>query len=305
MPNLLSATPMHLAATIAMDTVISIVVVSDRDAAQVQAALRRALNWFAVVEQACSRFDPNSELRQLLARIGEPVQVSPVLFESVRFAVHLACATGGAFDPTVGRRLEQHGFNRHYVTGEVLNSQNADAAASFRDIRFGTGRTITLRRPLVLDLGAVAKGLAIDLASCELLAFDNFCVEAGGDLFAAGHNAEGHPWQIGVQDPLDPDALATTLDISDRAVCTSGTYERRTADGSGHHLLDPRTGEPVAGLASVTVIAPTAMAADGLATAGVSFLATLGKHLFSTERWHIFNPAALALLVAVPLFGTG
>jgi thiamine biosynthesis lipoprotein len=273
-----TTTPIHQAATVAMDTVITIQVATDQNEAQFRPALQRALKWFAIVEQACSRFDPNSELRQLLGRPGEPVQVSPVLFGSVRFAVHLAHATGGAFDPTVGRRLEQHGFNRHYVTGEVLTSQNADASASFRDIRFGTGRTITLRRPLVLDLGAVAKGLAIDLASCELLAFDNFCVEAGGDLFAAGHNAEGQPWLIGVQDPRDPDALATTLDISNRAVCTSGTYERRTADGAGHHLLDPRTGEPVAGLASVTVIAPTAMAADGLATAAFVLGLDAGRH---------------------------
>jgi thiamine biosynthesis lipoprotein len=94
--------------------------------------------WFAVVEQACSRFDPNTELRQLLARPGETVQVSPVWFEAVRFAVHLARTTGGAFDPTVGRQLEQHGFNRHYLTGAVLTTEHADASASFRNIRLGT-----------------------------------------------------------------------------------------------------------------------------------------------------------------------
>ncbi len=259
--------PVHEAATIAMDTVVKIQVVTDQDEAKVRYALQRALTWFATVEQACSRFDPNSELRQLLARPGEPVKVSPVLFEAVRFAVHLARATDGVFDPTVGLRLEQHGFNRHYITGQVLTSPDVDTSAAFRDVRFGPRRTITLRRPVVLDLGAVAKGLAIDLASCELLAFENFCVEAGGDLYAAGCNAEGQPWRIGVQDPRDPDALAATLDISNRAVCTSGDYERKSRDGTGHHLLDPRTGQSAQGLASVTVVAPTAMAADGLATA--------------------------------------
>jgi thiamine biosynthesis lipoprotein len=269
----------HQVATIAMDTVVTIQVVTDQDEAKVRPALQRALKWFATIEQACSRFDPNSELRQLLAHPGEQVQVSPVLFEAVRFAVHLARATGGAFDPTVGRRLEQQGFNRHYITGQVLTSPDVDSSVSFRDVRLGAGRTITLRRPLVLDLGAVAKGLAVDLASCELIAFENLCIEAGGDLYAAGHNSEGQPWRIGVQNPRDPDALATTLDASNRAVCTSGGYERKSRDRAGHHLVDPRTGQSARGLASVTVIAPTAMAADGLSTAAFILGLDAGRRL--------------------------
>jgi thiamine biosynthesis lipoprotein len=253
------------ASTIAMDTVVSIQVVNQPDDAVVRPALQRALDWFAVVEQACSRFDPNSELRQLIARPGQPVPVSPVLFEAVRFALGLARLTGGVFDPSIGRLLERNGFNRHYVTGQTISSDSADASATYRDVRLGAGRTITLRRPLVLDLGAVAKGLAIDLAACELSAFDDFCVEAGGDLFARGQNADGQPWRIGIQDPRRPGALATTLEVSDRAVCTSGDYQRTSA--SGHHLLDPRTGRSAVELASVSVVAPTAMAADGLATA--------------------------------------
>jgi thiamine biosynthesis lipoprotein len=229
--------PVRQAAGIAMDTVVSIQVVTDRDEASVRPALQRALRWFATVEHTCSRFDPNSELRQLIARPGEPVQVSPVLFDAVRFAVHLARATGGIFDPTIGRR------------------------------------------PLALDLGAVAKGLAIDLASCELLGFEDFRIEAGGDLFAGGHNPDGRPWRIGVRDPRERGAMATTLEVSDRAVCTSGDYERKTADGAGHHLLDPRTGRSAAGLASLTVVAPTAMAADGLATAAFILGLDAGRRL--------------------------
>ena len=253
------------ASTIAMDTVISIQVACVANEGVVRPALQRALDWFATVERACSRFDPNSELRQLLARPGEAVQVSPVLFEALRFALALARQTRGAFDPTIGRLLERNGFNRHYVTGQTITSASADPGATYRDVRLGPGRAITLRRLLVLDLGAVAKGLAIDLAACELGALDNFCIEAGGDLFASGHNADGLPWRVGIQDPRVSARLATTLDVSDRAVCTSGDYRRNNA--SGHHLLDPRTGQSATQLASVSVVAPTAVAADGLATA--------------------------------------
>jgi thiamine biosynthesis lipoprotein len=121
--------------------------------------------------------------------------------------------------------------------------------------------TITLRKPAVLDLGAVVKGLAIDLVARDLQAqgFPNISVEAGGDVLARGRNVHGEPWQIGIQHPRAEGLLVRTLSIDNAAVCTSGTYER------GAHVVDARTGEE-AGVDGVTVIAPTAMMADGLST---------------------------------------
>lgn len=277
--------PLYQCAGVSMDTVVSISVATTEPETAVQAAMQRALSWFAAVERACSRFDANSELRQLLGHVGQPVPASPVLFEATNFALQLARLTRGVFDPTVGRALEIKGFDRHYVTGERVASVAADGQATYRDVRLGPQRrTIRLRRPLVLDLGAVAKGLAIDLASRELEGFGNFCVEAGGDLFASGRNAQGRPWRVGVQDPRDPEAVAYVLSISNEAVCTSGDYERRGSDGLGHHLVDPRTGQSAAGLASVTVVASTAMAADGLGTAAFILGADRGCRLLEQER---------------------
>jgi thiamine biosynthesis lipoprotein len=235
----------------------------------VHPAMQRALDWFGVVEQICSRFDPNSELRHLCEQSGAPVAVSTVLFEAVRFALALARETRGVFDPTIGQILEAKGFDREYRTGQRTPSRlPAARPATYRDVQLDPAhRTIQLRRPLLLDLGAVAKGLAIDLAARELATFDNVCVDAGGDLFARGQNGRGEPWAVGVQDPRASEAVAYRLAISGQAVCTSGDYERRTPDGAEHHLIDPRTGRAGQSLASVTVVAPTATAADGLATA--------------------------------------
>ena len=256
----------HRATSVAMATLVTVEVVRGEGPA-VRAAVGRALEWFAVVERVCSRFDPNSELRQLVARPGQPVPVGPVLFEATRFALALAELTDGAFDPTVGAAVQAMGFDRHYVSGERSRAAVGPGGATFRDVQLdGRHRTVELRRPLLLDLGAVAKGLAIDLAARELVPFGDFCVEAGGDLYAGGRNARGEPWKIGVQDPRNPSGVVELLELSDRAACTSGDYERRAADGA-HHLLDPRTGRSAGALASVTVVAPTAMAADGLATA--------------------------------------
>ncbi len=254
-----------MVASIHMGTLVSIeAAASEADAT----LLSRALEWFAAVERICSRFDPKSELRRLTATAGRPVPVSTVLYEATRFALALAEVTGGAFDPTVGAVMLEKGFNRHYVTGEETAAAPECRGASYRDVELNAwDRSILLHRPLMLDLGAVAKGFAIDLAAHELSSLSSFCIEAGGDLYVKGTNAAGKPWQIGVQDPRNPDAIAYLLEVSDRAVCTSGDYERRTADGSQHHLVHPRSGRPAAGIASVTVVAPSALAADGLSTA--------------------------------------
>jgi thiamine biosynthesis lipoprotein len=276
--------PSYRTATAAMGTVVTLEVVTAAPAPTVEAALERALHWFTHVERACSRFEPTSELRQLLGQVGRPVVVSPVLHEALRFALALARLTGGAFDPTIGSCLERKGFNRHYVTGAPIETPvPISQDVSYRDVALGAiRRTVTLRRPVVLDLGAVAKGLAIDLAARELAVFDNVCVEAGGDLVATGRNAAGQPWQIGVRDPHAPDHLVMVLPVSGRAVCTSGGYERRTPDGSEHHLIDPRTGQAAGELASVTVIAPTALVADGLATAAFVLGARRGLALLES-----------------------
>ncbi len=236
------------------------------------AVVRRALDWFRRVEATCNRFDPESELRRLSARVGEAVPASPLLFEAVRFALALAEETDGAFDPTVGAALEARGFNRHYRTQLPAGPFPGPAAAktaTFRDVRLDERRrTITLLQPLVLDLGAVAKGLAIDLAARELQPLRNFLVDAGGDLYLGGRNAQGRPWSIGIHHPRQPGEVLETIEAEDTAVCTSGDYERRAPQpGAGHHIIDLRTGAAAGGAASVTVLAPSAMVADGLATA--------------------------------------
>jgi thiamine biosynthesis lipoprotein len=168
---------------------------------------------------------------------------------------------------------------------------------------------------LILDLGAVAKGLAIDMAARELSAVENYAIDAGGDIYVAGCNPDDAPWSIGIRHPRRPDRLFDSLRVSNAAVCTSGDYERRSpaknhvgvgdvagvADDSddvnnvdyrdegadaGHHILDPRTGESADAVASVTVVAPTAMAADALATAAFVLGPAAGIRLLERQGVH-------------------
>jgi FAD:protein FMN transferase len=243
-------------------------------------AVDKAFEWFRRIEVCCSRFDDASELSQLSSKIGTAVQVSAVLYEAVQFAIAVAEETGGAFDPTVGSRMEAAGFNRDYRTGlPVQTTFEAHDSVSYRDVLLDpVQKAITLLKPMVLDLGAVAKGFAVDMAARELLPFRNFAIDAGGDLYLGGCNSEGHAWSVGIRHPRRDGELIDSIRVSNQAVCTSGDYER------GDHILDPRQGHAAGNAASVTVVAQTAMLADALATAafvlgpaeGIQLLETVG-----------------------------
>jgi thiamine biosynthesis lipoprotein len=265
-----------------MGTLVTIHVV--RTNPEVDAAIDRAFGWFQEIEARCTRFIPNSELMQLTAQAGVPVPASAILFQAVQFALMVAEESGGAFDPTVGHRMEARGFNREHRTGEIVRTaitpdDDVDNDVSYRDVQLDPDRrTILLRRPLTLDLGAVAKGLAVDTAARELEPFKDFAIDAGGDLYLGGLNPQGTPWTVGIRHPRQDQAMIESLRVSNQAVCTSGDYERRT------HILDPRTKTPSDTVASATVVASGAMLADALATAafvlgpeeGIDLLTRLG-----------------------------
>lgn len=274
----------------AMSTVVSVQIVdgggggSDHRAE----AAKRAADWFDDVERACSRFDPASELSVLCETVGTAVSASSILFEATRVALAVAEESNGAFDPTIGRTMQARGFDREHRTGAVLAVRVEHATrATYRDVHLDEdARTITLARPLTLDLGAVAKGLAVDLTARELReqwGFANFAIDAGGDLYLAGFRADGEPWSVGIRNPRMDDEMLETVRVSDAAVCTSGDYERRSPRDGSSHILDARTHAPRGDVASVTVVAPTTVIADALATASFALgadegLALLERH---------------------------
>ncbi|HEV3356721.1 MAG TPA: FAD:protein FMN transferase [Pseudonocardiaceae bacterium] len=247
-----------------MDTVVTIRIAAPANmASEFDPLVEQAFDWFDAVEAACSRFAMDSEVRQLAARIGEPVALSPILLAALTVALQVAEHTDGAFDPTIGYRLAAAGFDRDYRTGEPINEPCPSEVdcGTLADLHLDPlVGTVILDRPVLLDLGAVAKGLAIDLAAQELSALSGATINAGGDAYLLGTDLAGNAWPTGIADPLRPGELITELALADLAIATSGDYARPG------HLLALRTppADPVAG---VTVVAPTAMAADAVSTA--------------------------------------
>ena len=134
------------------------------------------------------------------------------------------------------------------------------------DITFATDRRVAPRPGFgPIDPSGLVKGWALEQAATILRAegADNFTINAGGDVVAVGGPSAEADWRVGIQHPWDRDAMAAVVAVRDRAVATSGRYER------GEHIIDPRTGRPPAGLASVTVIGDDLALADGYATAAL------------------------------------
>jgi thiamine biosynthesis lipoprotein len=216
---------------------------------------------FETWTRRCSRFDPNSELSRLNAAAGRPVIVSAGLFDVVAASIDAARATDGIFDPTVLHRLEELGYDRTFVQvpadGPAVTPWNGARCASWRDVRIDPAtRTVELPAGVGLDLGGIAKGMAVDaaLASLRAAGATPAAVNAGGDLAVAGTPPGDADWRIAVETRDGGHVVALPYG----ALATSSTERRRWTRGGRdvHHLIDPRTGEPAStGIASVTVSA--------------------------------------------------
>jgi len=188
---------------------------------------------------------------------------------------HYGELSGGAFDVTVSPLIQLWGFSggqapvkRHppEVVAEALGKTGYHHLVISGETAFldTTGMSV--------DLGGIAKGYAVDVCFERLLLkkIPNVMVNLGGNLRCNGVAREGRPWNIGVQNPFVEGEIVGTIGLTGgRAVATSGNYERFVViDGKRYaHIIDPRSGYPVEGMAGVTVISEKAVEADALSTA--------------------------------------
>ncbi|HEY7645915.1 MAG TPA: FAD:protein FMN transferase [Hyphomicrobiales bacterium] len=197
-----------------------------------------------------------------------------LLEEARRFAV----LTGGAFDPTVQPlwTLYAEHFARPGAAPEGPAPEAAEAALAkvgFGGVRVSRDRIVFLRSNMALTLNGIAQGFITDRVVDILRAggIAHSLVDIG-EARAMDSRPDGRPWEVGLSDPDDPEHISAAISLLDQAVATSGAYGFRF-DGQGrfNHLFDPSTGRSASLYRRVTVIMPTATAADALST-GFSFL---------------------------------
>ncbi len=246
--------------------------VDDRGREVADAVARAAEAEALRIEAKFSRYRPQSLLSELNRQAGRgPVVIDDETETLLRAALDLWALTGGRFDPTVGVLRRVWNFKTQRVPSAAeLAEALVFVGAGAVSLRCGT---VELKQVgMELDLGGVGKEYAADRVaqvlqergvSCALI---NFL----GDVRTLGRRGDGRPWSVGVQDPRDRSRCLGAIRIGEGAgIATSGDYERSfELDGVRyHHILDATTGRPAQGLASVTVVAPTAFEAGRLATA--------------------------------------
>ena len=252
-----------------MGTVVEIRV-HDRDAARFDKAVTEAFAAMAAIEQRMSPHLPDSEI-SLISAAAEPIPVSPDTQAVLQIALVVMAASGGAFDPGLGRLIKLWGFAEGEPSVPSATAiHDALKGTGPGDVRLVDGQLVKADAALALDLGGIAKGYAIDRAIAILAAAGvrHAAVNAGGDLRLLGDRG-GAPWRIGIQHPRRTDDVLARLNLADRAVVTSGDYERSFEQNGVryHHILDPATGTPARTCQAVTVVAADAARADALATA--------------------------------------
>ena len=242
-------------------------------------ALAVLLQELGAIDLACSRFRPDSEVVRLGAAGGRWVEASPLLREALHTGVRAAASTNGDVDPTVGPALAALGWDRDFAI-VVRRTDPVEiemlAAAGWRRIEIDDERgRVRVPAGTVVDLGATAKALAADRAASA--AHDatgaGILVNLGGDIAVAGAGP-GEGWPVRVTDdhraPLS--ASGETVAIHAGGLATSSTTVRRwrTARGEVHHIVDPRSGAPVAEVwRTVSVCAASCVEANTASTAAI------------------------------------
>lgn len=234
------------------------------------------------VDRWMSNWNPESEISRFNThRSTDPFPVSFETAQVVAFAVEVSKWSGGAFDITVGPLVALWGFGSEARVGDPPTQQEIDALlqhAGARILRIGRGNPTSggfLRKQspeTEIDLSAIAKGYGVDHVAAGLFSLgrEDFLVEIGGEIRAAGERPGGGPWRVAIEKPIDEQrAIHSIIALHDQAMATSGDYRifyhedgRRIS-----HTIDPRTGRPVEhGPASATAIATNATVADAWAT---------------------------------------
>lgn len=227
------------------------------------------------LEELFSRSLSGSEVSAINARAGQGfIAVDPEVFYVTTQALNYSEISKGAFDPTVAPLIDLWGFmGQDYRLPAPEEIKRVMPLIDYRLVEYND-ESLELYLPkeaMALELGGIAKGYIIDraLAVIRNAGIENAFVNVGGDIGMIGVKPDGNLWRIGIRNPRKDSNIIAVLPALDCAVVTSGDYERvfEVEGKTYHHILDPKDGMPARVLASVTIAAETAIAADALSTA--------------------------------------
>ncbi len=216
--------------------------------------VKRIHETIETVDKTWSRFRDDSVVADMARRAGTHILTrdDKVLLDWYRF---LYDKSDGQVTPLIGQTLVDAGYDAQYSLQPhaiIRTPQQWDDVLVLKD------NNLTIKKPALLDVGAAGKGHAIDLVAKQLSG--PCCIDASGDILV-----RGDPMRIGLQDPRDDTRLVGVATVTNASLCGSAINQRSWGDW--HHIINPKTMQPVRDIIATWVIADTAMYADGLATA--------------------------------------
>lgn len=229
------------------------------------------------INKLMSTYDPTSELSRFnQSRFTTAYELSDETAKVVKEAVRLGKLSNGVLDVTVGPLVNMWGFGPNKRPEKVPTAEQITEVREYvgLDKLALNGNNLTKAHPMLyVDLSTIAKGYGVDEVAAIMDAnnITNYLVEIGGEMRVTGERGNGEPWLIAIEKPVTMErAVQKIVSIGTNAIATSGDYRNYyEVDGKRYsHLINPRTGQPIThNLVSVTVVHPSSMTADGLATA--------------------------------------
>ncbi len=227
------------------------------------------------IEKLLTTFSADSETSFINKNAGiNPVPVSRETFNIIARSIKISRVTQGAFDITYGsvdKRLWNFDTGMKALPGKET-AKKMLRLINYRNIILDDEKcTVFLKEEgMRIGFGGIGKGYAAEKAKqvMQQMGVESGIVNASGDMVTWGYQPDGKPWTIGIADPNAKGLIFSYMNITNMAVATSGNYEKYIMiKGQKYsHTIDPRTGLPVTGIKSVTIISTNAEIADAMAT---------------------------------------
>lgn len=249
--------------------------VVDDDAQWAEKQIDEAIAEVSRIEKLLTTFRNDSQTHQINENAGlKPVKVDKEVFNIIQRSLRISALTDGAFDISYGS------IDKRFWNFDKEMTSLPDAKAAKESVKLINYKNIVLdaenltvflkEKGMRIGFGGIGKGYAAEQAKQLLIkkGVKSGIVNAAGDLTTWGNQPNGEPWTIGIADPNAQNKAFSYINISEVAVATSGNYEKYVIiDGKKYsHTIDPKTGFPVSGIKSVTIICPNAELADAMAT---------------------------------------
>ena len=253
-------------------------------------AIEQAITEVKRIEELLSTFKTSSQANEINDQAGiKPVNVDREVLQLISRANKISAITDGAFDITYGsidKSLWNFDLKMTSLPDQETALKTVDLINYHHVLINDEECTVMLKnKGMRIGFGGIGKGYAADKAKQILqnLGIKSGIVNAAGDLITWGEQLNGSAWTIGIADPEQSSRPFSSLNISNMAIATSGNYEKFVIiDGKRYsHTIDPKTGLPVSGIKSVSIICPSAELADALATPVVVMGVKVGLNLIN------------------------